>query len=207
MTRRPRPGRPRRSVSRAAIRPQLLVYVEGARTEEDYVVYWHRQYRTQVRVTVAEEHGVPMTLVDLAVAAKETAAREERRGRGDAWDEIWCVFDEDSHPRLPEAIAKAEAHGVNLAVSSPCVELWFVLHFQDQTAFIERHAAQSLARTLLGCEKGLSDHALEQLRANYDAARTRAIALDEKHAGDGSPPRSNPSSGMWRLVDEIRRGA
>lgn len=205
MTRRPRSGRPRRSVSRAAVKRQILVYVEGARTEEDYVVYWHRRHRTEVRVTVAEEHGVPMTLVDLAVAATANGEREQRRGRGDAWDEIWCVFDEDSHPRLAEAIAKADANGINLAVSSPCIELWFVLHYQDQTAFIERHPAQSRARELLGCDKGLSDDALEQLAERYDVARARAMALDGKHAGDHSPPRSNPSSEMWKLIDEIRR--
>ncbi len=93
-----------------------------------------------------------------------------------------------------EAVAKAEANGINLAVSSPCIELWFVLHFDDQTAYIERQQAQSRARELLGCEKGLTNDALDTLAQRYDGARTRAIALDEKHTGDGSPPRSNPSS-------------
>jgi RloB-like protein len=154
-------------------------------------------------VTIAEERGVPATLVDLAVAAKAEAAREERRGRGSAWDDIWCVFDEDSHPNVPEAISKAEAHGINLAVSSPCIELWFILHFQDQTAFIERRNAQSCARRLTGCDKRLSDDAVERLGEHYDDARRRARALDEKHAGDGSAPRSNPSSEVWKLVDRI----
>jgi hypothetical protein len=60
------------------------------------------------------------------------------------------------------------------------------------------------ARELLGCEKGLSDAALELLGERYDDARARAIGLDAKHAGDGSPPRSNPSSEVWKLVDRIR---
>jgi hypothetical protein len=145
-----------------------------------------------------------MTLVDLAVAAGRESVREERRGRGVAWDEIWCVFDENAHPHLREAMFKAEAHGINVAVSSPCIELWFVLHFEDQTAYIEREHAQSRARALLGCEKGLSLDALHTLGQRYEDARTRAIALDEKHAGDGSPPRSNPSSEVWKFVDRIR---
>jgi hypothetical protein len=201
------PGRPKRSVSRAAVRPQLLVYVEGARTEEEYIVHWSRRYRTQVRVTIADEHGVPATLVKLAVNAKRKAAREERRGGGSAWDAIWCVFDEDDHPGLHDAIARAEANGINVAVSSPCIELWFLLHFEDHTAHIERHRAQSRAQRLLGCDdKGLNDHALELLNDRYDEARPRAVALDEKHAGDGSPRRSNPSSEVWRLVEQIRAG-
>lgn len=204
MSPRPRSGPPKRSVSRVAVRPQLVVYVEGARTEEEYVVFWSRKHRTQVRVTIAEEHGVPATLVDRAVAAKRDAAREERRGRGSAWDEIWCVFDEDEHPDLHDAIARAEANGINVAVSSPCIELWCILHFEDQTAHIERHLAQSRARHLLDCDKGLNDNALDLLGERYEEARARAIALDEKHAGDGSPSRNNPSSEVWKLVDKIR---
>jgi hypothetical protein len=186
------------------VRRQLLVFVEGARTEEDYVVYWHRRYRTQVRVTIADERGVPSTLVDLAVSAKTEAEREQRRGRGTAWDDIWCVFDEDAHPGLADAIAKAEANGIRLAVSSPCIELWFLLHFHDQTAYLDRRDAQSRARHLLGADKGLSDDALAKLGERYEDARDRAVALDRKHAGDGSPARSNPSSDVWKLVDQIR---
>jgi hypothetical protein len=160
-----------------------------------------------VRVIVADEHGVPTTLVDLAVAAKADATRDQRRGRGAAWDDVWCVFDEDSHPGLREAIEKAEANGIKLAVSNPCIELWFVLHFNDQAGYIERRDAQSQARHLLGCDKGLSDNALDALAERYEDARERALALDEKHIGDGSPRRTNPSSEVWKLVDQIRGDA
>jgi hypothetical protein len=190
-----------------AVRRQLLVYVEGARTEEEYIVYWQRRHRTDVRITIADEHGPPADLVDLAATAKIEAEREQRRGRGAAWDDIWCVFDEHTHPSLRDAIAKAEANGVKLAVSHPCIELWFVLHFDDQTAPIKRQDAQLRARQLLGCDMGLSDNALEVLGQRYDDARARAKALDEKHAADGSPPRSNPSSDVWKLVDRIRTDA
>ena len=30
------------------------------------------------------------------------------------------------------------------------------------------------------------------------------MRLDEKHHGDGSPPGSNPSSGLWRVIDQVR---
>ena len=54
---------------------------------------------------------------------------------------------------------------------------------------------------LLGCEKNLTVAATDNLYARYDEARSRAQRLDTKHAGDGSPPRSNPSSDVWRLID------
>jgi len=42
--------------------------------------------------------------------------------------------------------------------------------------------------------------------SSYAAAKERALLLDRKHAGDFSPPRSNPSSDAYRLIDRIRRG-
>ncbi len=89
-------------------------------------------------------------------------------------------------------------------MSNPCLELWFILHFENQTAYLERDAAQHRAEELLSCSKVLTDSGLGALAENYDEARRRAIKLDEKHAGDGPPPASNPSSDMWRLIDVIR---
>jgi hypothetical protein len=93
-----------------------------------------------------------------------------------------------------------------LAISSPCIELWFLLHLQDQTAYIERHDAQSIVRQELKCEKQLGPEALARLEDGFDAAKQRARALDKKHEGDGSAPHANPSSGVWRIVDSISAG-
>jgi hypothetical protein len=117
------------------------------------------------------------------------------------------VFDVDEHSSLEEAINIAAQNGIYVAVSNPCIELWFILHFQDQTAHIERHPAQSLSRKLLSCGKTLTRTALEALSERHDEARARAIYLDTKHAGDGSPNGTNPSSGAWRIIDSISSGA
>jgi hypothetical protein len=114
------------------------------------------------------------------------------------------MFDRDEHPNFAEAVDLAVRHQINLAISNPCLELWFMLHFQDQTAYLEREEAQRRAQELLGCSKALTEPALRMLADNYDGARRRAIKLDEMHAGNGSLPRSNPSSGAWRLIDQIR---
>jgi hypothetical protein len=202
-----RSGRPTRSVSRTAVRRQILVFVEGARADEEYIVYWHRRHRTNVSVTIAEEHGAPMTLVNLALKAKRDAARDERLRRGAAWDEIWCVFDADEHPDLREAITKADADGVSVAVSDPCIELWFVLHFEEQTEHIGAADARSRSRRVLDCPEGLSDAALDALAARYPDARMRAKALHDQHSGGGSESLCNPNSDIWKLVDRIRQQA
>lgn len=186
------------------MRRELLVFTEGARTEEGYLIHWWRAYRDQVTVTIDGFHGGPLPLVDRAAAAKRTEASEERRGRGRSHDEVWCVFDRDAHPNVPHAFEKAGANGIGVALSNPCIELWFLLHFRDQTAHLERDEAQSRSETLLGCEKILAPTALAELEARYEEARARARKLDEKHAGDASPRHSNPCSNLWELIDRIR---
>lgn len=180
------------------------MFVEGRRTEEIYLVDWHRRRRERVRVTIDPFRGGPLQLVEHAVEAKRAEAHDARRGRGRPHDQIWCVFDRDEHPNFTQALDLASRNGVGLAVSNPCVELWFLLHFQNQTAFIDRHDAQRTAAMLLDSGKVLTPAANESLVERYGEAKSRAIELDEKHRNDGSPPGSNPSSGMWKVVDEIR---
>jgi hypothetical protein len=182
----------------------LLVFAEGLVTEEQYVVHWHRRNRGQVTVAIDPFRGPPLQLVERAVEAKKIDERDARRGRGRSYDEIWCIHDVDEHPNLPQAVDLARRHDIQLAVSNPCLELWFLLHFESQTAFIERQSAKSRAEELLGCEKSLNERALALLDERLPVARERAQQLDVKHAGDGSPPGSNPSSSVWRLVESIR---
>lgn len=185
-------------------RRQILVFTEGERTEDGYLVHWRREFRERVLVNVDPFHGGPLQLVDRAAATKRREAHEQKRGRGRAHDEYWCVFDVDRHPNINQAIDKALANSIHVVVSNPCIELWFILHFQSQTAYITRSRAQELSRKLLKCEKTLAPAALRDLTREHETARTRAKALDLKHALDGSPPRSNPSSNMWQLIDQIR---
>jgi hypothetical protein len=143
----------------------------------------------------------------LAQAARDQRAadiKEAKRGRGRAFNQYWCVFDVDEHPKIPDALDLASANNINVALSSPCIELWFVLHFADQTAFLDRNEAQRLSRTLIGCEKVLTQAALDLLVEKYESAKTRAQSLKQKHIGDNSPTPWNPYSDVWELIDSIR---
>ena len=206
-----RSGRPLQRTTLAgpnARRDSLLVFAEGRNTEVGYLRAWHRQHREGILVDFDDCHGEPFTLVEAAVKARESERREERKGRGRAHDEYWCVFDRDEHPKFDAAVRLAGEQGICLAVSNPCLELWFVWHFEDQTAFVERAVVQRRSRQLLGCDKTLTASALQALAAEsrYEDAKHRAALLDAKHEGDGSLPRSNPSSDIHCLVERIRRG-
>lgn len=146
----------------------------------------------------------PMELVERAISQRARDVREAKRGLGDAYDEYWCVFDVDVHPHLPEALDLAASADIKIAFSNPCIELWFILHFVNQTAYLERKDAERESQRRLGCGKTPSPTALELLVSNYQTAKDHARELDRMHEGNGSPPNSNPSSGIWFLVDVIR---
>lgn len=201
--RRGRSGPPRRERQQKP-RPELLVLVEGEKTEDGYLLPLRRALRDQVLITVDNRGGAPLTLVERAAAVKRRAHRDAVRGEGRAYDEVWCMFDRDAHPNLTQALDLARRHNVEVVMSNPCIELWFILHFEDQTASIDRHSAQRRSAELLGCKKNLSTGATDILYERHEEARRRAQALDTKHDGDGSAHRSNPSSDVWRLVDHAR---
>jgi len=197
-----------RGSSSQANRIQLLIFSEGKKTESIYLTHWYRLYREQVIVNFADhKHTTPFELTASAAAQRRADLREARRGRGAAYNQYWCIFDVDQHPRIPEALNMAAANNINIALSSPCIELWFLIHFEDRTAYINRYDAQRKSRELLGCEKVLTPAALELLVSHYEKAKERAEALTRMHIGDRAAKPWNPDSEVWKLVDVIRGDA
>lgn len=190
-----------------ANRIQLRIFAEGEKTESNYLTHWNRLYRDQVVISIAQHsHTTPFELVQAAAAERREDLREAKKGRGSAFHQYWCIFDVDKHPRLLEALEMARANDIQIALSSPCMELWFLLHFENRTAYIHRHDAQARARDHLKSGKELTETALALLVNKFEEARARAQALATKHEADGSQQPWNPHSEVWRLVDVIRTG-
>lgn len=130
-------------------------------------------------------------------------SRARQRQRQDADAEHWLVFDDDRRPGTRDVVSEAAAAGIRVAVSNPCFELWLLLHHQDQTANMGAEAAQRAWRDVAGPGKDIVATDLDDLVERLPDACRRAQALDRKHAQDGSPEASNPSSGVWRLIARL----
>lgn len=183
-----------------------MVFCEGVVTEPEYLDALKRlpevRETAAVDIHIQHENGgaVPMTLVGAAVDAKRRAEQEE----GEV-DEFWCVFDVEwprNHPDLDRAIQMANDHGVKLAISNPCFEIWLTLHLADHSSWCDNNEARRTRRRLDGHDdKSLNSATYMPKRA--DAVR-RARALDTRHEGNGTKfPDNNPSSGMHRLVASV----
>jgi len=196
----------RRRPPRREPKRRILVLCEGGVTEAGYFKNLRSEHRNQlVDVEIDPQGGVPKTLVERAAARKKEAEREARSQRDDflRYDEVWCVFDVDEHPHLPDAQQQARDNGIELAVSNPCFELWALLHFQDHSAFVERRRLRGmLKRHLPGYDKALP---YERLRPGYTQAVQRATDLDRRREEAGVVG-GNPSTGVYRLTEKIRLG-
>jgi hypothetical protein len=204
---RDRPRRPlKRRVANRTPRKTLLVFCEGTRTEPEYLAALKREpdvrdaAAVDIRIESSGGGAVPETLVCRAREAQRRASEEE----GEI-DEIWCVFDVEwptNHPRLKEAVEEARQSGIHLAVSNPCFELWLVLHFQAQNAWLDNSDARKLRRKHDGsADKGLDGQVYMPHRG---VAAGRAEALDRQHReADTAFPHNNPSSGMHQLLRSV----
>ncbi|MEO5338687.1 MAG: RloB family protein [Magnetospirillum sp. WYHS-4] len=180
---------------------------EGKVTEPEYLRGYERLKRNvALELDIAREQGVPLTLVKAALERKKRAEREAKR-TGDsfiAYDEVWCVFDVDEHPRINDAVQLAVANGICLAVSNPCFELWLLLHFRESPGPRHRDDMKRLLRDHLpGYDKHLQFDTVER---GVENAVRRASRLDAEAAEVGERGR-NPTSGVYNLTESIARDA
>lgn len=182
--------------------PRFLIVCEGTQTEPEYFREMRHLERSLIDLTISPG-GVPKTLFERAVEMKKTASADARRQEDEnrKYDHVWCVFDVDEHPLVPETQQQARDNGIEVALSNPSFELWALLHFRDQRAHIERGPLHHECKHYMpGYEKRLPTARLYPL---IDDALRRASDLDHWQTSrdcDGA----NPSTGVYRLTEQIR---
>lgn len=115
---------------------------EGEKTEDICFTGIRKEYRlATARLRVVGLGADPLRLVEEAESFRQR------------YDHVWAVFDVEApgphavpHARLRQAIARAERVGVRCAISHPCFELWLLLHFRQQTAYVNNEAVRSKMR-------------------------------------------------------------
>lgn len=207
-TKRNEMGRLRRGSTVGAEFRNMTIFCEGKNTEPTYFRALRDAYSSvPLAMEVVEGVGVPFTIASKAVAKvkEDHIGRYARRTETGTDDQVWAVFDRDEHPRYQEAVSLCQQHGVHVARSNPCFELWLILHERDYDRPNSRKRVQS---------------DLEQLRPEYHARRGKTPDCDDlvkrvvKAEGrakrqlrnrelDGSPF-GNPSTTVGLLTRQIR---
>jgi hypothetical protein len=177
-------------------------------TEREYIYAVKSELR-YLPVDVEVIAGNPNTAREIVARAvdriRETSEEAKRlRDSSLIYDEVWCVFDGGEHPHERDALVRARDNGINVATSSPSIELWILLHLAEQNAFLTSRQALSLCHRLkLMSDKHLID-ATRIYREFYDSAAARSRTLRAARARDGNHG-VNPSTDFDLLIDSIRK--
>jgi hypothetical protein len=177
-------GRKRAKSRQKKINPTLWVFCEGE-TEAAYIAMLRSKYRIPIEI-ITKVAGSSIN---------EKYIKRYKQGRfTHTNDKDFLIYDADE-PGLMQKI-KAIKNAVPI-ISNPCIELWFLLHYKNQTAFIsgQNCIKQLENRNSSPYQKGNIDNRLEEkLKENQSKACERARKLTSYE---------NPSSGMYLIIDEL----
>lgn len=182
----------------------ILIVCEGKKTEKNY---FQRLKECLNLISVSIEifpspHPTPLQVVKYA--------KQKAKEVGEC-DEIYCVFDRDTHSDFNEALPKAKKtklkHTIFEAiVSDPCFEFWMLLHF---TKITPNFSASQSPCDALQKHKTFKQHLPNYDKSNYDFDGIIANRLNTaiKNANEinktNLPTRQTPYIpkllGLWRI--------
>ena len=181
---------------------KVFICCEGDQTERIYFNSIRKSLRlSKDRIKVLFNGSAPISVVQGLISEIEDRT-EFNPADG---DEAWAVFDGDEHinsdrPGWDRALALAVENGIKIAISNPCFELWFLLHFQEQSANLSRsEARRKLKEHVESYEKNM-DLYPRYLKDRTALAVQRAQSLAAVHSRNKNPHYTNPSSAVHGLV-------
>ncbi len=195
----------------------IAIITEGRETEPLYFRHFNSREKS-IRVLVIENKasGADTDLKSLLLkAASYKAQNLLSPKKGDA---VWIVADGDvdyttpgapeaKNRALSEARKQAKSHEIQLAISNPCFELWYYLHFEYSTGFLKDYEAVKSKLTHLP-EYEKNQDVFERIAVHTDDAIQRAKRLEQYHLDNGEAlPLSldaNPFTEVYRLVEQIK---
>lgn len=208
----------KRGTKRRQVKPVILIVTEGSKTEPQYFNHF-RTRQTNIDVQVLKSHtgGGRTDYISLVHKAIDYSTKNQlSTSHGDA---MWVVADGDVNygapapveakdAQLNRARAMAEKASIQIAISNPCFEFWYLLHFRYTTGYLRDYNAvvDALKAFLPDYEKN-SDVA-ERLAANLSVALQNAERLEERHISDGNnEPFSlniNPYTEVFKLMKTLQ---
>jgi len=177
-------------------RETVLIVCEGAKTEKLYFEGLRGRLRipnVAVKVCGKECGSAPKSVVDFAV-----------QHFGEEYDHCWCVIDVEAprpHKTLAQALNKASGNGMQVALTNPCFEFWYILHFEKYTKAFNTNAKvrQRLKRHIPRYGKGRTDIFDKLFPFIRTAVENAAQVLIDKQCGENLS-KHNPSTHVHRLV-------
>ena len=165
-------------------KPLFWVFCEGE-TEKEYVIFLRSRYRIPIKIKIKiAKSNISDTYIK---SFKEKGFTHDK-------DRNFLMYDADVKD-VVEKLKKLQ--NTELLLSNPCIELWFLLHYQNQTASIKtKDCVQNLKNMNHFYKKGTIDPLKNQFTEKCSEACSRAKQLD---------PDKNPSSNIYQFIEALEK--
>lgn len=165
------------------MKPNFFVFCEGE-TEIAYVKFLRSLYRVPIQVIPKKSKSN---------ISEDYIERSKNEYVRTGQDRVFLMYDLDVDGMLEHLLKIPNAE---LLVSNPCIELWFLLHYQEQKVEItSEKCIQKLHKVTKGYRKGgLSEEEKKVLAENRELAVDRAKKQAEYH---------NPSTTVFKLLEKL----
>lgn len=202
------------------VKPTLHIFCEGEKTEpyylKSYIGEFHSSTRQLATILVEKtEKNTPVSLVNEAIAHKNS--------NGLKIDEYWVVYDREAVNKYSDSLhqdarQKADANGINIALSNVCFEHWLLLHLDDHRRsysncndLLKNSTLKALLESKCGIknyDKGLP-FLFEKIKHGIDDAVKRAEAIcvnavKSAVTGKEAPHYLNPYTDVHKLLEAMK---
>ena len=199
----------KRNAPTKTVGKKILIACEGKQTEPKYFNAIRQDLRlTTVQVLILPHDGTdPLSVVNAVLEARKDKKREKTWF--DDQDSAWAVFDGDEHiannrPNWCQAIQIAKSQKINLAITNPSIEFWYLIHFQDHSAIISRDKAKDRLKQHIPNYDKAQCYYQKELKVRTKEAIKNANKLDDLAKQNKLPEHSNPCcSGISQLVEML----
>lgn len=184
----------------------ILIVCEGKKTEKNY---FQRLKECLNLISISIEilpspHSTPLQVINYAKQKVKEISE---------YDEIYCVFDRDTHKDFDKALDEAKKIKLKntifeIIVSDPCFEFWILLHFTKIMPTLS--TSQSSCKALQKC-KTFKQYLPNYDKSNYDFDDIVANRLNTaiKNANEinktNLPTRQTPYTEVVRLVENLQK--
>lgn len=186
---------------------KILIAAEGKnKTEKTYFSNFE-DGKKSYNITYARGNNTdPLKLVNMLIKEIDELKLDLQDD-----DVAYCIFDTDVDPNknkiIEEAIQLAKKNNIKIITSSPCIELWFLLHYDYTTANMDNEEViKRLKEYYPKYEKNINIY--PDIIKGIDLAIERAKKL-EKYQNDNNrrigTVEANPNTEVYKIVEYLMK--
>jgi hypothetical protein len=202
--------------------PHTLIISEGTKTEPHYIqglvdliIKKYSEINKNARHSMKELikiHGTGRNTNGLLEYSRKYAEKTENKH----YKRIWIMYDKDDFPldnfdntqfSIDEKICDDADRKFFAAWSNECIELWFILHFQDLISDVGREQYREILKSYFEYDKAsveIFDIIDQHEKSNIDLAISRAKKLCDSYDEKTPPSKMVPATRVYELVEELR---